>query len=185
NLTENPWFVNDKRAGHMISERNLTFVVVHNASHMVPYDHPGASMAMMYWFIGLDKHITTKFSFKFGSELDNVATTPSANGTIYNDWDNDVLNRYYNAGTATLIVVICGVIALAVFVFRGRFRRRKSVSQTMKASVESSDSEMAELVIETPLNSEDIDHFGDSDEEENHNNDHDRLPLTSRTHKDQ
>ncbi|CAG8699165.1 21865_t:CDS:10, partial [Dentiscutata erythropus] len=167
NLTETPWFVNDKRAGHMISERNLTYVVVNNASHMVPYDQPGASMAMMYWFIGLDKHITTKFSSKFGYGLDtNVATTPSANGTIYNDWDGDVLNRYYNAGTATLIVVICGVIALAVFVFRGRFRRRKSVSQAMKAAVESSDSEMAELVIETPLNSEDIDHFGDSDEEE-------------------
>ncbi|CAG8540091.1 12178_t:CDS:10 [Racocetra persica] len=214
-LTEKHWFVNDKLVGHMLSERNLTFMVVHNASHMVPYDEPGVSMSMMYWFIGLDKHIETKFSSKFKLGSDTTTPTSNANGTIYNGEDSEILNRYYNAsyegseinvtnvllvinyafasdlyhiqfpslfGTATLIVVICGVIALAVFVFRGRFRRRKSTSQVMKAAVGSSDSEMTELVIETPLNSEDIDHFGDSDEEDNH--DHDRSPLTSRARSD-
>ncbi|CAG8673544.1 14486_t:CDS:10 [Cetraspora pellucida] len=182
NLTEKHWFVNNELAGHMLSERNLTYAVVHNTSHMVPYDKPGVSMAMMYRFMGIDKHIETKFQIKF--DLDNTTTPASnANGTMYNGEDSEILNRYYNAGTATLIVVVCGVIALAVFVFRGRFRRRKSVSQVMKAAVESSDSEMAELVIETPLNSEDIDHFGDSDEEDNH--DHDQSLLNSKTQSDQ
>ncbi|CAG8677460.1 31448_t:CDS:10 [Gigaspora margarita] len=183
NLTEKPWVVNDKPAGYMLSERNLTYVVVHDASHMISYDKPGASMALMYWFMGIDHQITTKISSKFGYGLDT--TTPNVEDTIYDNGDNEILDRYYNAGTATLIVVICSVIALAVFVFRGKFRRRKSGNQAMKAAVDSSDSEMAELVIETPLNSEDIDHFGDSDEEEGHGHGHDRSPLTSRMHKNQ
>ncbi|CAG8498761.1 8245_t:CDS:2, partial [Racocetra fulgida] len=137
-LTENHWFVNDKLVGHMLSERNLTYMVVHNASHMVPYDEPGVSMSMMYWFIGIDKHIETKYSSKFKLGSDTTTPTSNPNGTIYNGEDSEILNRYYNA---------------------------------------------TELVIETPLNSEDIDHFGDSDEEDNH--DHDRSPLTSRARSDQ
>lgn len=37
----------------MISERNLTYVVMHNSSHMVPYDVPIESMDMMYRFMGI------------------------------------------------------------------------------------------------------------------------------------
>ncbi|RIB08408.1 Alpha/Beta hydrolase protein, partial [Gigaspora rosea] len=69
NLTEKPWLVNDKPAGYMLSERNLTYVVVHDASHMISYDKPGASMALMYWFMGIDHQITTKISSKFGYEV--------------------------------------------------------------------------------------------------------------------
>ncbi|CAG8612182.1 27363_t:CDS:10, partial [Dentiscutata erythropus] len=121
NLTTTPLVTNNTVYGHMISERNLTFVVIHNASHMVPYDVPVASMDMI--------------------------------------------------GTVTLIIVICGVVSLAAFLYRGKLKRKRSASQTMKAVVESSNSEMDELVIETPLfQSDNVDHFGDSEEEDNSHN---------------
>ncbi|CAH1759210.1 4867_t:CDS:10, partial [Entrophospora sp. SA101] len=89
-----------------------------------------------------------------------VQNNPTEDNT--KDWD-----KYYNAGTATLIIVIIGVVGLVIWVFRGKLirRRRTTTSQAMKAAVEAENNEM-ELVIETPLfQSDDVDHFGDSDEE--------------------
>ncbi|CAG8676060.1 4727_t:CDS:2, partial [Scutellospora calospora] len=99
NLTEKNWFVNDKPAGHVLSERRLTYVVVNNASHMVPYDQPEASMAMMYWFIGINNQVAANLSYKFGFESNAKASTPISdiNGTIADSGDNEILDRYYNA----------------------------------------------------------------------------------------
>lgn len=69
NNTKLFWYVNDTLAGSIVTERNLTYVKVFNASHMVPYDVPLATMDMMYRFMGLDHHIVNKFPSRIESEV--------------------------------------------------------------------------------------------------------------------
>ncbi|CAG8498200.1 11604_t:CDS:10 [Acaulospora colombiana] len=166
NLTATPWFVNNSLAGHMLSERNLTYVVVYNASHMVPYDLPVVSMDMMYRFMGLDKQNISKFPSSVGYQFDDSTTgEPASNNNQTSNEDNEVWDRYYNAGTATLIIVIFGVLCLGAFVLRGRLRRRRNKNQAMKSAVENGHEEMDELVVRTP---EEI--FGDSEDEDDRKN---------------
>ncbi|RIB14757.1 Alpha/Beta hydrolase protein [Gigaspora rosea] len=179
NLTTTTLAFNNTMYGHLISERNLTYVVIYNASHMVPYDVPVASMDMMYRFMGMNPQLIT---FPSGANY-------KTNMCLMKFWIDITMRMYFihtpfkiiltliiinyiyfyeNSGTVTLIIVICGVIALAAFVYRGKLKRKRSISKTMKAAVESSNSEMDELVIETPLfQSDNVDHFGDSEEEDN------------------
>ncbi|CAG8627233.1 6064_t:CDS:10 [Acaulospora morrowiae] len=169
NLTATPWFVNNSLAGHILSERNLTYVLIYNASHMVPYDAPVASMDMIYRFIGLNNQNMSKFPSSVGYPSDNTVTTqpaqPDSSNNNKSDEDSEAWDRYYNAGTATLIIVICGALCLGLFVCRGRLRRFiKNKNQQMKSVVENGSDEMEEFVIETP--SEEVDHFGDSEDED-------------------
>nr|CAG8504938.1 14225_t:CDS:10 [Entrophospora candida] len=161
NNTAKPWYINDEIVGEVTSERNLTYAVIYKASHMVPYDAPVQSLDIIYRFIGLNGNLTKQaFTSKIGTEDIITGDNPTEDNT--KDWD-----KYYNAGTATLIIVIIGVVGLVIWVFRGKLirRRRTTTSQAMKAAVEAENNEM-ELVIETPLfQSDDVDHFGDSDEE--------------------
>ncbi|CAJ0634832.1 302_t:CDS:10 [Entrophospora sp. SA101] len=68
-----------------------------------------------------------------------VQNNPTEDNT--KDWD-----KYYNAGTATLIIVIIGVVGLVIWVFRGKLirRRRTTTSQAMKAAVEAENNEIDE-----------------------------------------
>ncbi|GBC33406.2 pheromone-processing carboxypeptidase KEX1 [Rhizophagus irregularis DAOM 181602=DAOM 197198] len=164
NLTTLPYFVNHTKAGYILSERNLTYVVVYNSSHMVPYDKPVVSMDMMYRFMGLNHHLVSKWPSSIGFENsdDDISTDTSF---------NEKIDKYYNAGTFTLVIVILAIVGLGAIIWRNRSRRRnRNASQAMKAAVESQMGEMDELVIESPLfQSDDVDHFGDSDpEDDNH-----------------
>ncbi|RHZ54311.1 hypothetical protein Glove_428g80 [Diversispora epigaea] len=181
NLTSTPWFVNYTQAGYIISERNLTYVLVYNSSHMVPYDVPVVSADMMYRFIGLAYQNISKFPSSVGYQNDTTDKNHTA--------DDEIWDKYYNAGTATLIIVIFGVIGLGAFVFRGRFiRRRKHHHEQLK---DLGSNEMDEIVIETPYRSEDIDHFGDSEDEDDmrsrkpqgkYTDEEERTILTSEEH---
>ncbi|CAI2166925.1 9411_t:CDS:10 [Funneliformis geosporum] len=160
NQTELSYYVNNTQVGHILKERNLTYVVVYNASHMVPYDAPVTSMDMMYRFIGLDHHLVNKWPSTIGIEDNDLS-----NSNEEENWD-----RYYNVGTFTLIFVICGILGLGAFVIRNKLRKRRNTSQAMKAAVIDESGEMEELVIETPLfQSDDVDHFGDSEPEDDNN----------------
>jgi len=162
NLTALPYFVNHTNAGHILSERNLTYIVIYNSSHMVPYDEPVVSMDMMYRFMGLDHHLVNKWPSSIGFENSIDDDTSSFSGNM---------DKYYNVGTFTLVIVILAIVGLGVFIWRRRSRRRsRNASQAMKAAVESQIGEMDELVIESPLfQSDDVDHFGDSEpEDDNH-----------------
>ncbi|CAG8493243.1 6151_t:CDS:10 [Funneliformis mosseae] len=159
NLTELSYYVNNTQVGHILAERNLTYVVVYNASHMVPYDAPLTSMDMMYRFIGLDHHLVNKWPSAIGIEENEVPDSNEEN------WD-----KYYNVGSFTLIIVIGGLLGLGAFVIRNKLRKRRNTSQAMKAAVVDESGEMEELVIETPLfQSDDVDHFGDSEPEDDNN----------------
>ncbi|CAG8664878.1 11932_t:CDS:10, partial [Cetraspora pellucida] len=160
NSITTPLSLNNTVYGHMISERNLTYIVIYNASHMVPYDVPVQSMDMMYRFMGVKPQTImfpsgTTYNINFESTAtSNTPIPPSAKIVPH-----EILDQYYNAGTVTLIIVICGVVSLAAFLYRGKLKRKKNISQTMKAVVE---------IIETPLfQSDNVDNFGDSEDEDN------------------
>ncbi|RIA97852.1 serine carboxypeptidase [Glomus cerebriforme] len=164
NLTSLPYFVNNTKVGHILSERNLTYIVVHNASHMAPYDAPITSMDMMYRFMGLDHHIVSKWPSRIGFE-ESVGENPSTDAPDNEKWD-----KYYNVGSFTLLIVILGIVGLGAFICRNRIRKRKNTNQAMKAAVDDTN-EMDELVIETPLfQTDDVDHFGDSEPEDDDDN---------------
>ncbi|RIB18525.1 peptidase S10, serine carboxypeptidase [Gigaspora rosea] len=55
NQTTTPWIVNNVISGRMISERNLTYVIVYNSSRMVPADQPRIR-DVMYRFMGLNQN---------------------------------------------------------------------------------------------------------------------------------
>ncbi|CAB4492190.1 unnamed protein product [Rhizophagus irregularis] len=159
NNTKLLWYVNDTLAGHIVAERNLTYVKIFNASHMVPYDVPLATMDMMYRFMGLDHHIVNKFPSKVESE----EFDDDNNSNSEHKDNNEIWNHYYDAGTTTLIIVIFGVLGLAAFIFRGKImgKIRRNTKQGMRVNTEETN-EMDNFGIETQL-SGDLDHFGDSD----------------------
>jgi carboxypeptidase D len=162
NNTKLFWYVNDTLVGNIVTERNLTYVKVFNASHMVPYDVPLATMDMMYRFMGLDHHLVNKFPSRIESEEFN--NDKNNLGSDDQNDDDETLNRYYDAGTTTLIIVIFGVFGLVAFIFRGKIMGKiRNSRQVMKVNTE----ETNEVENLTQLyNSDDLDHFGDSDAED-------------------
>ncbi|CAI2185165.1 13327_t:CDS:10 [Funneliformis geosporum] len=162
NNTKLLWYVNDTLAGNIVTERNLTYVKVFNASHMVPYDVPLVTMDMMYRFMGLDHHIE-KFPSRIESEeLNNDKQHDSDSGN-----EQEIWNRYYDAGTTTLIIVIIGVIGLAVFIFRGKIMKKFRHTKV--------DTEVEQFI--------DSDGDGDSDTEDNHKSDDNK--RTNKIYKDE
>jgi len=136
------WSVNGTDAGTWTEARNLTYVKVFNASHMVPYDVPHVTHDMILRFMDVDFSALTggtaqiasnvgvdfKPSFKpivnedkpqTGTTVPGIAKTP--------EQDKAMWEAYYNAGSAALVLVL---IALAIGIFfwiRSKRRRRQGV----------------------------------------------------------
>lgn len=55
--------------------RNLTYVVLYNASHMVPYDKPLAALDMMNRFMDLDPKMQS-FSSKLETDVQEDEEVP-------------------------------------------------------------------------------------------------------------
>ncbi|ORZ07908.1 Alpha/Beta hydrolase protein [Absidia repens] len=47
------WTIGDKQAGYYIEERNLSYVLIKDGSHMVPYDKPLETLDMINRFMGV------------------------------------------------------------------------------------------------------------------------------------
>lgn len=68
------WIVDDDVAGYYREARNLTYVLYHNASHMVPFDWPGRSLDMLNRFMGVS--------------LNDIHAVPFLNGSYPSNWTN-------------------------------------------------------------------------------------------------
>ncbi|GAA5923503.1 uncharacterized protein JCM15063_003667 [Sporobolomyces koalae] len=85
------WFVNGKKAGTWTSSRNMTYVKVLEASHMVPYDQPLAAHDMFLRFIGVaDEFLNAAgpaatIPSRIGSEREAVLGSTHPNGTAIGD----------------------------------------------------------------------------------------------------
>ncbi|GAA6041532.1 hypothetical protein JCM8097_004247 [Rhodosporidiobolus ruineniae] len=85
NATEETWAVNGKAAGTWTTARNLTYVKVNEASHMVPYDQPLAAHDMFLRFIGVSPLSAAgpaaQVPSRVGSEQEAVLGSTHPNGT--------------------------------------------------------------------------------------------------------
>ncbi|GAA6008167.1 hypothetical protein JCM10207_007051 [Rhodosporidiobolus poonsookiae] len=85
NATEEKWVVNGKRAGTWTTARNLTYVKISEASHMVPYDQPLAAHDMFLRFVGVSllsaAGPAAQVPSRIGDEQEAVLGTTHPNGT--------------------------------------------------------------------------------------------------------
>ncbi|GAA6061343.1 hypothetical protein JCM10212_004824 [Sporobolomyces blumeae] len=85
------WYVNGKNAGTWQSARNLTYVKILEASHMVPYDQPLAAHDMFLRFVGVSSEFlnaagpAAQIPSRIGSEQEAVLGSTHPNGTSLND----------------------------------------------------------------------------------------------------
>ncbi|KAH7926806.1 alpha beta-hydrolase [Leucogyrophana mollusca] len=126
------WAVNGVPAGTWVSSRNLTYTKIFNASHMAPYDVPDVAHDMILRFMGMN----------FSAIVDGSARIPSSVGDdvkpVFLDTGDLPLSpvppgktpeqtkaqwdAYYNAGSATLILILIAMaIGLCIWC---RLRRR-------------------------------------------------------------
>ncbi|CAE6396838.1 unnamed protein product [Rhizoctonia solani] len=137
NATSAEWSVNGTEAGWWQESRNLTYVKVTGASHMVPYDVPLAAHDMILRFMQVDfaklsGGSATLVSSKVGDEVkpisagleDGKNTTDGATGSGKTNTEQDkaMWEAYYNAGSAALILVII-LVFIGLFLF---WRSRRS-----------------------------------------------------------
>lgn len=124
------WQVDGQHAGTWQTERNLSFVLIANASHMAPFDVPLVTHDMLIRFIAADlisaAGPAAKIPSRIGEEQEAVISHTHVNGTALGAEDVDaplvesgaevIKETYYNFASATvlLFLVICCV---AIFFF--------------------------------------------------------------------
>lgn len=175
--TPKEWTVDEKVVGTYQEDRNLTYVVVRNSSHMVGYDLPVETHDMLIRFIGLDTSLVTDYPVK--SRVGEIAIA----NPVDESYDAGKWDAYYNAGTAALVVVLILTAALGWFVYRNRvgsrrlhlgngglFRRHSSGGEAIKLTrANGRDEELEELVVESPMFD-----IGENEEEEDEHSDDER-----------
>lgn len=147
------WKIDNKLAGFYTQERNLTYVLIKDGSHMVPYDRPTECLDMINRFMQVGNNVVNGKKSQVGDKV-----TPSAppenkkpeqdkkpeqnkeedveddkkEGEAMPDEESqpseDKWSRYYSWGTTTLIFVILFAIALCCCWCRGNKKLSASAS---------------------------------------------------------
>ncbi|KAF9150581.1 Cell death protease [Linnemannia schmuckeri] len=115
------WKVEDKPAGEWKQAKNLTYVLIYNSSHMVPYDVPLVALDMMNRFMGLDTKLQT-FTSSLESDADNAV--PSGGEKI--DISQPKSSVSANGSAALLFVVM--VIGVVIFVIVRKNQHQKKLN---------------------------------------------------------
>ncbi|KAF9178779.1 Cell death protease [Haplosporangium sp. Z 767] len=115
------WTVENEPAGVWREARNLTYVLLYNASHMVPYDAPLAALDMMNRFMGLDPTLQY-FASKLGMDVSNGQIPPGGEKV---DIDQPKGSRFLN-GSAVLLFVLMAV-GVGIFVMTRNRRGQKKM----------------------------------------------------------
>ncbi|KAI9064815.1 alpha/beta-hydrolase [Trametes sanguinea] len=126
------WTVDGNPAGTWVTSRNLTYVKIFNASHMVGYDVPHVTHDMILRFMGVNFTAITDGSARIPSAvgddakpipaiLDDLPTnTPSPSKSP--EQDKAMWEAYYNAGSAALVLVLIAVCVGGFLWWRSRRR---------------------------------------------------------------
>lgn len=128
------WTFEGAPAGIYQSARNLTYVLLYNASHMVPYDLPRQSRDMLDRFMKVDIASiggTPTDSRIDGEKLPQTAVGGHPNSTAAEQQEKEKMKEaewkaYAKSGEAALVVVIIGVSVWGFFIWRSRRRSRHS-----------------------------------------------------------
>lgn len=108
------WYVGGTAAGTIQAGRNLTYIRVYNASHMVPFDVPDVAQAMAFHVLGIpgysvedlvEKKVQQEKEEQKEEGKEEKKTRP---------------HIYYKAGAFVLAVCIIASLFLALFVWRNR-----------------------------------------------------------------
>ncbi|BGP36210.1 Cell death protease [Rhodotorula kratochvilovae] len=85
NATDEEWHVEGRQAGTWTTARNMTYVKIHDASHMVPYDQPIAAHDMFLRFVGASllsaAGPAAQVPSRIGNEIPAVLGSTHLNGT--------------------------------------------------------------------------------------------------------
>ncbi|KAF8314741.1 alpha/beta-hydrolase [Clavulina sp. PMI_390] len=139
------WSVNGTAAGEWTTQRNLTYVKIFGASHMVGFDVPHIAHDMILRFMGVDFSVINSHHGSTGAipstlgddakPIDAVMTPPtsgtgSGTGTPSGTGDgakggttkgDDAMwQSYYNAGSALAILLVIGAILGGIYYLRRR-----------------------------------------------------------------
>ncbi|KAK6347705.1 Cell death protease [Orbilia javanica] len=124
------WVYEGNPAGYYQTARNLTYVLVYNSSHMVPFDVPMQSLDMLDRFIGVSKdglgHIPMKPSGKQSSSAGSGSIP--ANATLSDEeekaeqekLEKERWKAYYRSGEIVLVIVIVAAGVWGYWVWRQR-----------------------------------------------------------------
>ncbi|KAG1234227.1 hypothetical protein G6F68_002775 [Rhizopus microsporus] len=125
------WKVNDKLAGYVTRDRNLTYVMIKDGSHMVPYDKPTECLDMINRFIQVehgqaDNKGKEKPSDK-EEEEEEEEDKPSDKDTKQEDEKQTIeqeptneRSKYYSWGIGVFVVVLFVALALCCWCFGSR-----------------------------------------------------------------
>ncbi|KAJ3090452.1 Cell death protease [Quaeritorhiza haematococci] len=74
------WYIDGQLSGSIQTSRNLTFALVHNASHMVPIDAPKAALDIFHRLIGVEDIVVSKLQESGTKALEKATAskTPTA-----------------------------------------------------------------------------------------------------------
>lgn len=129
------WKIDDKIVGYYTQERNLTYVLIKDGSHMVPYDRPIECLDMINRFMNVGDNIVKGQKSQVGNkkEIPKEEEKPSSEENEEDKTENDTKeenqtttieedewSQYYSWGTTTLVFVILFAITLCCCWCRGK-----------------------------------------------------------------
>jgi len=161
------WRFNDTKVGEWTIERNLTYVKVYGASHMVGFDVPHVAHDMMLRFMGVDFTALLTGSALFPSEVGD-AVKPIIKPALGNSSKDDNVSpeeddptrwqAYYDAGSATLVLVLIALAIGLFFYLRVKRHRRPALPRDEEESIPLSRSMGGEMDGYVPVSSHDVNH---------------------------
>ncbi|KAF5651199.1 carboxypeptidase D [Fusarium sp. NRRL 52700] len=125
------WTFEDETAGFWQEARNLTYVLIYNSSHMVPFDLPRRSRDMLDRFMGVDisrvggDPADSRIDGEKGPKTsvgDAKNSTKTADEEHQKQLDEAKWAAYYKSGEIVLVIVIIGVIVWGYWIWRERRR---------------------------------------------------------------
>ncbi|KAK9387193.1 Alpha/Beta hydrolase protein [Lipomyces mesembrius] len=131
------WVYDGHPAGIYQSARNLTYVLIYNASHMVPLDLPLQSRDMLHRFIGVDYRFsgTVPPKSSVGDVASGNGTMPDIGSGTDEDADKKIKDAtraaYFRAGELALIIVALAATGFGAFVLYQRRQARKGGYRTV------------------------------------------------------
>ncbi|RMZ84770.1 hypothetical protein DV737_g931, partial [Chaetothyriales sp. CBS 132003] len=127
------WLFEGQSAGYYQEARNLTYLLIHNSSHMVPFDYPRRTRDMLDRFIGVDiagiggKPADSQINGEKAGPETSVDGHPNSTAAVAAQEEKlrqARLDAYYRSGEAALAVVLAGASICALWVCRGRGQAR-------------------------------------------------------------
>ena len=190
------WTFEGEPTGVYQTARNLTYVLIYNASHMVPYDIPRQSRDMLDRFMQVDianiggKPADSRID---GEKVPSTTVGGHPNSTAAEEEERQKMNEaewqaYAKSGETVLVVVIIGVSVWGFLIWRSRRRHSRyrglsngsvlgrlykhSAAADVESAREFDESELDRLdPVDRNYEQEEAPHFAvgiDSDEEDSH-----------------